>query len=403
MAGMGDGNHEMSDKDRGHIVGSRRIYEEEYLQCTRCGLCSYSCPSYRAHLTQASSPRGRVALLRAAIQGELEIGKDFAVKFYGCTLCAACDQVCPSGVEVEHLLIATREELAQRNLLSPSLDQLSRTVRDAHNISGEDNSLRLIWAENLERPPLGTGRETAEVVYFVGCVSSLFPRSYSIPQAFVEILEVAAVDYTLLGGNERCCGYPLLVNGQLAEGRETILHNVAHVRATGARRVVFTCPSCYHIWKHVYPEIAGDSLDDLEILHASELIADLVDEAKLRLSEMNLTVTYHDPCDLGRKSNVYEAPRHVLHSIPGLTLVEMADNRENALCCGGGGNLETHDRDMVSAIAQRRLAQAQAAGTQVIVSACQQCERTLVAAARRDRARLRVLDIVEIVRNALDT
>lgn len=391
----------MADKDRGHVVGSKRIHEEDYLQCIRCGLCSYSCPSYRARLTQANSPRGRVALLRAAIQGDLEIGQDFADKFYGCTLCAACDEVCPSGVEVEQLLIAVREELAQRNLLSPSLTQLSRTVQDAHNISGEDNSLRLIWAENLEHPPLGIGRETAEVVYFVGCVSSLFPRSYSIPQAFVEILEFAAVDYALLGENERCCGYPLLVNGQLADGREIILHNVAHVRATGASRVVVTCPSCYHLWKYVYPEIAGDELDDLEIVHASELIAELVDEARLRLSDNNLVVTYHDPCDLGRKSNVYEAPRHILHSIPGLTLVEMADNRGNALCCGGGGNLETHDREMVSEIARRRLAQAQAAGAQVVVSACQQCERTLVAAARRDRVRLRVLDIVEIVRNAL--
>ena len=129
MAGMGGENHEMSDNDRGYVVGSKTIYEEEYLQCIRCGLCSYSCPSYRARLTQANSPRGRVALLRAAIQGELEIGKDFADRFYGCTLCAACDQVCPSGVEVEQILIAAREELAQRDLLSPSLDQLSRTVR----------------------------------------------------------------------------------------------------------------------------------------------------------------------------------------------------------------------------------------------------------------------------------
>jgi Fe-S oxidoreductase len=98
---------------------------------------------------------------------------------------------------------------------------------------------------------------------------------------------------------------------------------------------------------------------------------------------------------------VYEAPRRVLERIPGLKLVEMVDNRENALCCGGGGNVETYDPDLVTAISSRRLAQARQAGAQTIVSACQQCERTLAAAARRDRVRLRIMDISEIVWQAV--
>ena len=143
-------------------------------------------------------------------------------------------------------------------------------------------------------------------------------------------------------------------------------------------------------------------MDGLEALHASECLAELIDQGRLVLRETNLTVTYHDPCDLGRKSGIYEAPRHVLQSIPGLTLVEMSDCRADSLCCGGGGNLETYDPDLVASISSRRLAQAQRAGAQAIVSACQQCERTLTAAARRERVRLKVMDIVEIVWNALD-
>jgi heterodisulfide reductase subunit D len=306
-------------------------------------------------------------------------------------------------VDVEELLLGAREHLAQTGLLPDRLARLSRTIRETHNISGEENSLRLLWAENLDRPPLGRGREKAEVVYFVGCVGSLFPRSYSIPQAFVQTLEAAEVDYALLGGEEWCCGYPLLVNGMLPEAEETILHNVAQILASGARTVVFACPSCYHIWKHIYPETAGVEMGDLELLHASEYLAALIDQDRLPLREIDLTVTYHDPCDLGRKSGLYDAPRRVLNSIPGLRLVEMADNRENGLCCGGGGNLETYDSDLVAAISSRRLAQAQAAGAHSIVSACQQCERTLATAARRERVRLRVQDIVEVVWQALET
>jgi heterodisulfide reductase subunit D len=344
----------------------------------------------------------------------MEVGEAYGDRFYTCTLCAACEQACPSGVKVEDLLLAGREEIALRDKLPPNLTRLSQAIHQSHNILGEDNAARLLWAENMERPPSGSDRETAEVAFFVGCVSSLFPRSYAVPQAFVQILEAAGVDYALLGGEEWCCGYPLMVNGLLSEARDTILHNIAAVQGRGVRQVVFTCPSCYHVWKHVYPDVAGEDpevtgarMGDLELLHATEYLDRLLengappDGTSLPLRELDLTVAYHDPCDLGRKSGVYEAPRRVLARIPGLTLVEMVDNREDALCCGGGGNVETYDPDLVAAISSRRLAQAQRAGAQAVVSACQQCERTLAAAARRDRVRLRVMDIAEIVWRAV--
>jgi heterodisulfide reductase subunit D len=113
-------------------------------------------------------------------------------------------------------------------------------------------------------------------------------------------------------------------------------------------------------------------------------------------------VTYHDPCDLGRKGKCVEPPRQVLRAIPGLTLVEMRDTGENALCCGGGGNLESYDPELVQAASRRRLAQALETGAQTIVSACQQCERTLAEAVRQQGARLRVLDITEIVCKAIE-
>jgi len=269
-------------------------------------------------------------------------------------------------------------------------------------VSGEDNTGRLIWTENLPHPPSGLNVQNAEVVYFVGCVGSYFPRSYGVPRAFVQVLEAAGVDYALLGPQEWCCGYPQFINGELDLARGAALHNVEQVRRLGARQVVFTCPSCFHVWKHIYPELVDDA-PDLSLLHTSELLESLLQEGRLNLHSLPLTVTYHDPCDLGRKSGVYDAPRRVLHSIPDLTLVEMAENRENAHCCGGGGNLETHESEFSKQIAQRRIQQAAAIGANVIVSACQQCERTLTNAARSLRLRIRVMDINEVVLRSLQS
>jgi Fe-S oxidoreductase len=164
--------------------------------------------------------------------------------------------------------------------------------------------------------------------------------------------------------------------------------------------VAFSCPSCYHIWQHVYPSVLGEELD-LELLHTTELLDRLVDEGKIELGEWPMTVTYHDPCDLGRKSEVYDAPRRVLSRIPGLTVVEMVETREESHCCGGGGNLESHSAVLSGQVAQRRVKQAADTGARLLVSACQQCERTLGNAARASRTRIRVMDVSEVVLKAV--
>ncbi len=130
-------------------------------------------------------------------------------------------------------------------------------------------------------------------------------------------------------------------------------------------------------------------------------VAELTAAQRLPMKDVNRIVTYHDPCDLGRKSAVYDAPRRLLTSIPGVTLVEMARSRENAMCCGGGGNLETVDADLSITIARQRLAQADEVGAQVLASACQQCKRTLFGAAKRARSRLKVLDVTELLWQAV--
>ena len=383
---------------------SEMTVEELYLHCIRCGLCLSTCPAYRETLLESDSPRGRIALVRAAQEGKLDLSERFAERFYNCTLCTACEQVCASGVEVEDLLLEGRHQLAGAELMAPAMKNLTESVVSAYNISGEDNARRLIWTENLEQAPAGAGKSTAEVVYFVGCVASFFPASYSIPQAMVRILEAARVDYALLGEKERCCGYPMLASGLGDQAESCMEHNVEQVRAMGAKMIVTSCPSCYHMWRDVYPEHLGDH--GIRVLHAADWLAEALEGGRLKVGGSRGVATYHDPCDLGRKSGVYDSPRRVLRAIPDLEFVEMAENRSNALCCGGGGNLETHNAGLSNALAERRVQQALDVGADWLVSACQQCKRTLAAAVRSlskkgVRARLRVVDLVELVERLL--
>jgi Fe-S oxidoreductase len=291
--------------------------------------------------------------------------------------------------------------MGEMGLTPEPLVALGDRIAEGHNISGEPNENRLMWADNLPTPPTGIGKEAAEVVYFVGCVSAMFPRSYSVAQSFVELLETAGVDYGLLGEREWCCGYPQAISGEPERACNTMRHNLEAVRAMGAETLVTTCPSCYHYWKHSYPVALGEDLG-IDVLHATEYLAELLEAGRIPLRDdlQEQVVTYHDPCDLGRKSGVFEAPRRILSRIPSVSLVEMPENREGSHCCGGGGNLESFDPEMSKAIAVKRVRQAEQTSASTILSACQQCERTLFSAARSARIRVRSKDIVELVLEA---
>jgi heterodisulfide reductase subunit D len=384
-------------------TSTKVLDDEKYLQCIRCGKCLSVCPVYRETRIETLSPRGKVALYRAVDEDGLEVGEVYADKFYTCLMCEACREVCPSGVELDVILNQSRTDLAHSGLMPASLWQLSETIVAAGNISNEDNEQRLGWITNMASMPVGLDHGgQAEVAYFVGCVSSLFPASYRIPQSLVLILERTGVNYALMGGDERCCGYPLFLNGEVERALEMARHNVEVVRATGATRVVMACPSCYHMWEHIYPELLDDGeLDGLEVLHETEMLAEMARQGRLHFKPWPVAVTYHDSCDLGRKSGIFAAPREVLRAIPDLELVEMADHHENSLCCGGGGNLETYDRELAQALPRRRLKQAQEAGAEYIVVSCQQCKRTLFGAARRGRTRIRTMDLAEVVARQL--
>jgi heterodisulfide reductase subunit D len=383
----------------------------EMQACTNCRACVEVCPA-----VAASGEAGVSAVRRLAWQRETcraaspwqrwlpgrgsrsdQDWAEFAPSVYRCTLCGNCAEVCPSGIGLRSLWLSMRQELTGRGVGPRKLQMIKDNLSESRNVFGEEQEERAEWVEDLDEPPEDLFvKDQAEVVYFTGCVASYFPLAQQIPMALAEILQAAEVDFTLLGEDEWCCGFPLLGAGMLSEARELMEHNLAAVRAKAASQVVFACPSCYMMWREHYPA------DGLQLSHATQFLDQLLAQQRLPLSRRELTVTYHDPCDLGRGARVFEEPRRVLKALPGVTLVEMAQHGPNCQCCGGGGNLEMIDKELNAAISSRKIEQVLATGAQAVVSSCQQCLRTMATYTRRNKLPLEVLDITQLVRRHLD-
>src|SRR3990172_8912643 len=368
--------------------------------CVKCGSCVDLCPVYTQNQQLEITMGGFFTSLRSSIRKAYglpamlfgpsktkERSKEEIDYPYLCTLCGRCEMVCPASIDTRELRIATRGFRVEKGEVPPILNQMLETLNRVHNIVGEPNEDRAMWVEALGEVPKNLyQKERSKIVYFVGCVASYFPMTKRIPQSFVQILDKAGIDFTLLGGEEWCCGFPLIAAGMKKNIKTLIQHNVEKVKEKGAEKVVCACPSCYHTWREEYKS-------GLEIFHSTQFIKKLVDEGKINFKEKKTRVTYHDPCDLGRLSGVYEAPREVLRAIPGVELVEMEGNRGQCRCCGGGGDLEMVRPDLSAAIAQANIEEIKATGADTVITACQQCVRTIQATARKKKIPLVVMDI----------
>lgn len=377
--------------------------------CTGCRLCADFCPAVKAtndtrlagfyrldwqrRCFKARS--GWLRLLYRRNAPDSRAWRDFAETVYRCTLCGQCQEVCPAGLSLKEMWLTLRAGLVDEQVHLPKINVIRDNLTENHNVFGEDNDERIGWVEDLDDPPEeGLVKEQAEVIYFTGCTAAFFPLAQRIPIALVEIFAAAGVDFTLLGSEEWCCGFPLLGAGLPEMVQESMDHNLAAVRAKRANTVVFACPSCYLMWKEHYPP-------EFRLVHATEYLDELLSRRRLSLKPQNQRVTYHDPCDLGRGGRVFEAPRRVIRALPGVTLLEMFHNRERCSCCGGGGNLEMIDPELSAKIAGDKIAQARATGAQTIVTSCQQCVRTMATFVRRNNIDLAVLDLSQLVRRAM--
>jgi len=377
--------------------------------CSGCRLCADACPAvsasgngqlsgvYRLHeLKKLQQSRAgifkRFFAKRRLSETEL---KEFSDTVFRCTLCGNCQEICPVGIRLRDIWLSLRQDLVHSSAYPKKIDMILENLSEAHNVFAEDNEERADWVEDMrEAPDHGYIKEKAEVVYFTGCVAAYFPMVQKIPMSLVRILASAGVDFTLLGADEWCCGFPLLGAGLSDKTKDVIDHNVEVVKSKGAEKIVFACPSCYQMWREHYPA-------EFKLFHYTEYMRDLIAARRISFSETALTVTYHDPCDLGRGAKEYDAPRDVIRSLPGVTLVEMAHNRNNCLCCGGGGNLEMIDAGLSSDIAEKKIKDIVETGASTVLTSCQQCVRAMNTYVRRNKIPLEVLDLSQLVEKVL--
>ena len=372
---------------------------DEALICAYCGYCRTVCPTYAGVGWESCSPRGRIQLTRLMLEGT-PLSAEQMMRLYQCTLCGQCTQVCSTRIDLREFWLAARAQTVKRELSPKGLSVASDNVAKTDNVYGYPNDERAGWAEYMDDAPADLyQRDDAEVVYFVGCSSSFSPRVQRIAESFVRMLTAAEVNFTILGEGEVCCGFPLVVAGMQDQAETLIERNLERVRATGATTLVFTCPACRMMWLEEYAR----HLPGMRLLHSTELLAELTAAQRLPLKDVNRIVTYHDPCDLARNGGVYDAPRQVLAAIPGVQLVEVHERRERGLCCGGGGNLEMVDPALAQRVAARTVGKLVATGAQAIVTACPQCVRTLTRGAETAAPGVEVLDVVELLAQALDS
>ena len=379
-----------------NIVQLKKLSYDEVAKCNKCGFCLPSCPTYIVKKNEAYSPRGRNAITRFAIEKTLELNEDTEKAIFTCLGCGACTVVCLSSVKTKDLIFQNRECQVDRGFYPKVAERLVKTLAEARNISDDDQEDRSEWQELMKNlPEEALEKEHADILFFVGCVASFFPMVQKIPANMARILQEAHVDFTILGGEEWCCGFPLVGAGMPEKLDELKEHNLQKVKDVGAKTIVFTCPSCLHTWKHLYNT-------DVKLVHASQMIAELIESGKVTLKNpIDATVTYHDPCDLGRNTGIYEEPRAVLKSIPGLRFVDLPMNRKFSICCGGGGNVEMTEPDLSAQIAQTKLDSIKAVGADMVVTGCQQCVRTMATRARRQKMDLEVKDLTELVVEAM--
>ncbi|GAB6170719.1 hypothetical protein JCM15765_01970 [Paradesulfitobacterium aromaticivorans] len=330
--------------------------------CYQCGRCDTVCPWNRVRTFSMRK------LIREATFGLTEIEHE---EIWRCTTCGKCVQKCPRDVKQIDNMIALRR-FATGYGVFPGAVKPVRTVSSNlaadGNPFGEARTKRADWAEGLS---VKTFTEGMEVLYFPGCYLSYDPRLKKVAAATVKILNKAGVDFGILGTKENCCGESIRKTGNEELFKQLARENIKTWIENGVKKILVSSPHCYQTFKNEYPE---EFKVNFEVVHISQYLFELINEGRLQISkEYGKKITYHDPCYLGRHNGIFDEPREVLKKIPGLELNEMAESREESLCCGMGGGriwIETPKSDRFSNL---RLEQALEVGAEELVTACPYC------------------------------
>ena len=347
------------------------------------------------------SPRGKVLLCYYLLDNLMEPDERFAYNLSFCATCGKCEALCPSKTDVVDAIEYVRAVLVEQSAGPlPQWKKWGDHTSKEYNPYMEKSVDRTNWLPSKIKRDITSKK--AEYVYFVGCTSSY--RITNLALATIDIFRKLGLDFAILD-DERCCGSPLLRTGQWKIVKDLAQHNVDRINKVEAEKMITTCAGCYRTWKVDYLETYKDLVDvdiDFDIIHTTELLADLMKKDELRpTKEFRKIVTYHDPCHLGRHAGVYEAPREVLRRIPGLELIEMPANRIEAWCCSAGGGFKSGFRKEAIEIAWMRVQEAIETGAEALVSACPFCWGNFRDAIEAHKPEIELYDVAEIVNYTL--
>ena len=382
--------------------------------CTDCGRCQDACPAWatgkplsprklvqdlKVHMLEAANNRADQSDDALTLVGEAP-NED---EIWACTTCGACQEVCP--VYVEHIvkIIDLRRNLVLAQNRMPETAQLMlRNMQSRGHPWAGIQSLRLRgdWTNGLELKILAEG-DSARTLLWVGCTGALVERNVAATISMVRVLKAAGVDFAVLGEAEACCGDPARRAGYEFQFQIMAEENIELLKSYGIEEIITTCPHCYHTLKHEYPSFGGD----FEVVHYTQLIADLIRQGKLQLTnELNSKLTYHDPCYLGRYNGIYLEPRRILQAIPGAKFKEMARSRSASFCCGGGGgHMWIEEQPGTTKINRMRLEDVLKTGAETVVTACPYCLQMFEESIehREMQGSLQAKDLAEIVEAAM--
>ncbi len=406
------------------IAGEPKAAEESIrwfsIACAQCGSCVTDCPHYTATGWESYSPRGKWYIVRKSPQymGKMD---PLTVQRLICTLCGRCEVSCPLDLPITENWIYLRSILFNDGVTPKTMLDFASILKDSHNILGKNNKEREKWVEFRSRYNLrmlkrlgekaksikyfelsraDVMKDKARTVYFIGCQASMFRSLAGIADSMVRILKYVGEDFTILGGGEWCCGYPLLLIGDVEGFRRFAEHNIAEIEKRGAECVVFTCAGCYKTFKKEIPGLLGIKLN-FEVLHSTQLLASYIREGAIKtVDTAEKEVTYHDPCDLGRHMGIYSEPRTIIREL-GLKLVEIGQSYEKSMCCGGGGLQRVVRDDIAVKIAKERAKQIVETGVGTVITACPSCIKTLNEGLSEINVKAKAKDIVELVAERL--
>ena len=379
-------------------------YEDVVYQCGKCGTCrtvfkdaywSRVCPSGEFGKFESYYLGGKNLLTWAINSGKLNWTEDIAKIFYQCSVCMACVQQCQIPEIHSYAaewLMAMREEAVKRGFgPMPEQKQYTEHIKIEKNPYMEKHEDRLNWL-----PSHITQSPDAKLAYFVGCTSSY--REQSVAVATAEILNSLQVDFRILT-NENCCGSPVYMTGQMEKAKEIAEENVNIFKEAGIESIITSCAGCYRTWKDTYPNKFGLN-HGIEVKHLPEFIREKLKNNELNFSkEINMKITYHDPCHIGRHMGIYKAPREVLQAIPGIELIEMTRNRHNAWCCGSGGGVRSSFKDLSAFAANERIEEAIGTTAEAILSCCPFCLNQFKTNIKDNE--IQALDLSELVKKAI--